>query len=236
MRTCGAVVAVLRGHDNTVLNAGEWNQQVVGAIRAAAFNSDDSLLVSASRDGCVLVWDTTTFSLRHRLHEHTRSIVSMAITSPNALFTTGEDAQLIRWDLNEGRRVKCVQAHSGTILDEGGWLEEVEGAVKAMTMIGDGDVILTGSADAQIKGFDMDLNVGAVGREGERGGRKRDRDRHTETEAYRDRDRRRDQRTDRRTKNDRGRAGKHGDRAALEQVFLAYATPHQFTSPSTFLS
>lgn len=64
-----------------------------------AFSNNGKQLATASRDKSVMIYDTSTFRIRHVLKEHKRSVAYVA-WSPNdeRLITCSQDLEARLWD------------------------------------------------------------------------------------------------------------------------------------------
>jgi WD40 repeat protein len=72
----------------------------------------DSGVASAGRDAVVRLWSTDG-TARGTLVGHTQSILGMAQTSLDTLYTLSRDRTLRRWDLDQRIEIGCVVAHAG---------------------------------------------------------------------------------------------------------------------------
>ena len=116
--------SVIEGHD-----------EIVWAVEATARH-----LFSASADKTIRVWDTTTRRCLHVLEEHTRPVLSLAVSERHAkLFSGSYDCSIRVWDLNTYRRVKSLHGHTD--------------AVRALAVCG--DVLFSGSYDSTVRAFDI---------------------------------------------------------------------------------
>lgn len=68
--------------------------------RAVRFSPDGSRVLSGSREGEIIVWDTTTGEELTRYHEHRSRIHTAVFSSDGSWITSaGEDRRLVRYDL-----------------------------------------------------------------------------------------------------------------------------------------
>jgi len=116
--------SVIEGHD-----------EIVWAVEAT-----EGHLFSASADKTIRVWDTETRRCLHVLEEHTRPVLSLAVSERHAkLFSGSYDCSIRVWDLTTYRRVKSLHGHTD--------------AVRALAVAG--DVLFSGSYDSTVRAFDI---------------------------------------------------------------------------------
>ena len=116
--------SVIEGHD-----------EIVWAVEAT-----DGHLFSASADKTIRVWDTESRRCLHVLEEHTRPVLSLAISETHKkLFSGSYDCSIRVWDLTTYRRVKSLHGHTD--------------AVRALAIAG--DVLFSGSYDSTVRAFDI---------------------------------------------------------------------------------
>jgi WD40 repeat protein len=87
-------------------------------VTSAAFNSDGTLLASASRDATAKVWSTRHFRLLHTLVGHTGPIrsVSWSRGPYERLFTASEDSSVRTWDATKGTLCGVFWGHAEGVL------------------------------------------------------------------------------------------------------------------------
>jgi WD40 repeat protein/serine/threonine protein kinase len=113
-RMCEQDLRTLKGHE--------------GAVRAVAFNSDGSLVVSAGQDGKVCVWNTGDGKLVREFKAHEGPATCVAFHG-KTIATGGVDRILRLWDASQGREiasfqfgniVSCLEfSHDGKLLAAG---------------------------------------------------------------------------------------------------------------------
>jgi len=85
------------------------------AVCHAQFSSDGSLVVTASQDAMVRVWDVETGQLRHTL-EHTHQVWSVSFSPAGSQFVTGgRDGAARVWDAAAGRLLYTLEGHDDTV-------------------------------------------------------------------------------------------------------------------------
>ncbi|KDR81250.1 hypothetical protein GALMADRAFT_1124665 [Galerina marginata CBS 339.88] len=85
-------------------------------VYAVAFSSDDRLIVSASDDKLVRVWDVSKGEMLKVLDGHTDSVNSVAFSSDNKLIVSGSADKSVRvWDAWTGETLKVLEGHTAPI-------------------------------------------------------------------------------------------------------------------------
>ncbi|KAK9467994.1 WD40-repeat-containing domain protein [Lipomyces arxii] len=86
------------------------------SVYAVRFNN--KLLLSASRDSTVKVWDLDTRLLLATLRGHRGSVLCLQFDqASNFVVSGGADGRLIIWDLEQREQVRSIQAHSDSVMD-----------------------------------------------------------------------------------------------------------------------
>ncbi|KAK2748535.1 hypothetical protein FQN57_000669 [Myotisia sp. PD_48] len=77
------------------------------------FSHDGSKLATASKDGTVVIYNTTSFDVIHRLTDHTQP-VAYATWSPDdtMLISCAQDFKAILWDVEAGHSLLTINHHS----------------------------------------------------------------------------------------------------------------------------
>ncbi len=80
------------------------------------FSPDGSLLVSRARDPFVLVWDTESATIRHRLEDFTGE-ASCATFDPSGerIATAARDGRVLLWSAESGARLLELEQHPGSV-------------------------------------------------------------------------------------------------------------------------
>ncbi len=117
-------------------------------VNSCTFSGDGSLLVTASSDTSVCVWDMATFRRRHVLTGH-RSNVWACVRSSNGttMATCSSDNKAMLWDVETGDHLATVAGHSS-------W-------VYRAAFNASGSVLATGSWDGSIRLFRLPVQLHA---------------------------------------------------------------------------
>lgn len=121
-----------------------WDLETGEAVRRYEGHTDDILslatdgqvLVTASRDETLIVWDLTTGRRIHTLADgHTSRVTAVALRN-NMIMSGDSSNQIIAWERSSGEELTRLIAHEDTITD--------------LAFVGDGDQLLSISADNRI--------------------------------------------------------------------------------------
>jgi WD40 repeat protein/serine/threonine protein kinase len=86
------------------------------AVREVAFSPDGRLLVSASEDKKVIVWDFAQRKQLATLTDHTDNVTTVAFSPDGKQFATGSnDHTIIIWDRERLKKVEVLREQSGAI-------------------------------------------------------------------------------------------------------------------------
>ena len=137
-----AVVNSVSGEDGAVMGASavphcvlEGHDEIVWAVEATAGH-----LFSASADKTIRVWDTQTRRCVHVLEEHTRPVLSLAVSQRHGkLFSGSYDCSIRVWDLVTYRRVRSLHGHTD--------------AVRSLAVAR--DTLFSGSYDSTLRAYDI---------------------------------------------------------------------------------
>jgi len=73
------------------------------------YSPDGTMLAGSSYGGMVFLWDTATGKQRVSLHNHKRTVNSVAFSPDNkTLYSLGEDERLVHWDTATGKERKTL--------------------------------------------------------------------------------------------------------------------------------
>ena len=122
----GEVVALLKGHTNTV--------------SALAFSPDSRYLVSGGHDHTVHLWDVSTWKQIEVLSGHRGDIYSVGISPDSQRIVSASDDKTLRlWSI-DGQTIREMTGH--------------QGLVRAVAFSPDGQFIASGSTDKTIRLWD----------------------------------------------------------------------------------
>ncbi|MDR2096797.1 MAG: hypothetical protein LBP76_14940 [Treponema sp.] len=123
-----------------------WNKRAVltghrGEVGALAFNQDGTRLVSGSKDGTVILWDTASGQALWTGDAHTGDVRSAAFSPGGDMVCSGSvDADIQVWDVMTGGVLRTLSGHSGS--------------VESLAFNGDGSRLLSGSWDRTVRMWD----------------------------------------------------------------------------------
>ena|SRR6185437_11054871 len=107
-------------------------------VISVAITSDNTKIVSGSRENTIKIWDMNTGKLLNTLQGH----FAVAITSDNTKIVSGTSDTIKIWDMNTGKLLNTLQGHS----DE----------VTSVAITSDNTKIVSGSRENTIKVWDLD--------------------------------------------------------------------------------
>jgi WD40 repeat protein len=106
-------------------------------VTSLAFSSDGRLLVAASLDGVVRLWQMADGKLARELPKQKRAILAVAFSPDGALLaTTGADKVVRLWRVADGKLARTLKGH--------------ESIVGALTFSADGALLASGALDGAI--------------------------------------------------------------------------------------
>ena len=83
------------------------------AITAVTFSRDGHLLISAARDGEVVIRDSESGAALHRLQRHQGPVTALAISpAGDKLYSAGQDALLVAWNIEDGSEIASYSAEA----------------------------------------------------------------------------------------------------------------------------
>ncbi len=87
-----------------------------GGVNSAMFNSDETLVVTASQDLTARVWNANNGRELIRLVGHTKPVLWAEFNHNDKLIATGsQDSTIIIWDANNGSIIKRLYAHQDEV-------------------------------------------------------------------------------------------------------------------------
>ncbi len=87
-----------------------------GAVSALAVTSDDTQLISASRDNTLRLWNLKTGHTQRILRGHSGMIRDVVLFSAGCRAISASEDQTLRvWDLEAGKVIRTIQGHSGAV-------------------------------------------------------------------------------------------------------------------------
>jgi hypothetical protein len=91
-------------------------QKHTNAVWSGVFSSDGQLVLSASNDGSLILWEVATGRPRHTLQRHSGAVIS-GVFSPDGqlVLSASDDGSLILWEVATGRPRHTFQGHTDTV-------------------------------------------------------------------------------------------------------------------------
>lgn len=118
-----------------------------GGVNSASFNSDETLVVTASQDSTARIWNANNGRELLRLIGHSKPVLWAEFNHNDKLIATGsQDSTIIIWDASNGKIIKRLLGHQ----DE----------VRAVRFHPFKDTIVSVSKDGYV--FEWDLHTGKV--------------------------------------------------------------------------
>ncbi len=125
-------------------------------INKIVFNSDGTLLASASRDSSIRLWDIASGTIKYTLTGHNYYIYSVAFSPDGLTLASGDENGKIRlWDVTTGQYRVTLEGHRN--------------AVRSVAFSPDGQTLASGSSDDTIRLWNATTGVYKVTLEGHTG-------------------------------------------------------------------
>jgi WD40 repeat protein len=133
------IVKVWNRHDLTLVRTIQVSDK---SCRVIALSPDHRTMAIGTSDWTISIYDIATGNLAHRLDAHKNSVFALTFSPDgNRLLSSGRDATLKVWDVNEGfSLVHDIPSHTGQ--------------VKCITYGPDSSLVATSSMDKTIKIWD----------------------------------------------------------------------------------
>lgn len=129
---------------NSLQRTLEGHTDWISAVAVTADGADRNLVVSASYDHTLKVWDIASGDELSTLTGHTESVWAVAITADGKIaVSASDDCTLKVWDLASGENLKTLRGH-----------DDIVRAV-AVTVTIEGQWIVSGSRDCTLKVWDL---------------------------------------------------------------------------------
>lgn len=113
-----AALAIAAPSGNNIAGAGDEDERLLAnelkghrdCVNGLAYSPDGKLLASASSDGTVKLWDTSSYKEVRTLKGHVSAVTCVVFTSDSKqLITGGLDKSVRLWDAAEGRQMLAIQ-------------------------------------------------------------------------------------------------------------------------------
>ncbi|MGH9938894.1 MAG: hypothetical protein ACREAM_21850, partial [Blastocatellia bacterium] len=112
-----------------------------GNVRGCAFSPDGQLIVSASHDRTLKVWDAMTGEMLRTLEGHSSSVIGCAFSPDGQLIVSASDDRTLKvWDAMTGQMLRTLEGHSDY--------------VRGCAFSPDGKLIVSASYDRTLKIWD----------------------------------------------------------------------------------
>lgn len=89
-----------------------------GGVNCVSFSTDDNYIVSSSDDATVVVWNTSTGKMIHKLIGHTKRVNSAHFSNNGKyVVSSSDDGIIIVWDVASGEKKRLVSGSGGHVID-----------------------------------------------------------------------------------------------------------------------
>ena len=109
-------IAILNLQNKEVINNVVVLRSHLGTITDMKVDQNLGLLISASVDGTIKVWDLIKMSLKFNFVSHTNIVLSIEITDDHKLLSGGADNSIVYWDLKKGNKINQFIGHKSNVL------------------------------------------------------------------------------------------------------------------------
>ncbi len=93
-------------------------QEHAWEVRKVTFSPDGKLFASAGSDGCIILWNTTTWTIIHRLQRHYYDVLALEFSPDGTkLASGGYDTKLNIWDVASGELETTWEVEPYVIVD-----------------------------------------------------------------------------------------------------------------------
>jgi WD40 repeat protein len=115
----------------------------VAGVRGCAMSLDGRLIVSASEDKTVKVWETANGKLLHSLEGHSWGVTGCAVSLDGRLIVSASDDKTVKvWETANGKLLHSLEGHASM--------------VNGCAISPDGKLIVSASADQTLKVWEME--------------------------------------------------------------------------------
>ncbi|WP_437932652.1 AAA family ATPase [Sorangium sp. So ce291] len=123
-----------------------------GSVNDVAVTPDGRLVVSASSDQTLKVWELATGQLLRTLQGHTSLVLGVAVTSDGRLAVSASSDETLKvWDLATGQLLRTLQEHTDEV-EDGFWFTL---GVTGVAVTSDGRFAVSASSDKTLKVWEI---------------------------------------------------------------------------------
>jgi len=151
-------------------------------IVCVAYSPDSRLIASGGFDNQIIIWDSSTGTVKHRLSGLKALPLSLTFSIDSRyLISGGKDSRVTIWDVSTGEEIRSIKAHKDDVTEvairadktiasaskdetiklwdfNGNLLRELQGhkkEVMAVAFSHDGEKLVSGSADGTVKEWEV---------------------------------------------------------------------------------